>query len=165
MSIILQYSVLYPDMKQIVICQFVSLLSLISFPLGVVVGSDLPTGWLHSWYCPNYLLATPCPSNIQTEPKLSHLAVGHVSLPVTQTFCSADSSSCRLPVYENFWIQEIFNVSLTVKCSDDGVLYLEVLGFWTLSIVWCSNKTQRFGNWICFRHQVKRRGHLLCRVS
>jgi hypothetical protein len=40
----------------------------------------------------------------------------------------------------------------------------ELLGFWTLSIVRYSRnyKTQRFGNWLCFRLQVRGRGrHLL----
>jgi hypothetical protein len=42
----------------------------------------------------------------------------------------------------------------------------ELLGFWTLSIVWNSKyqKKQRFGNWICFRLQVRGKGHLLCWV-
>jgi hypothetical protein len=33
-----------------------------------------------------------------------------------------------------------------------GVHYSELLDFWTLSIIWYSGneKTQRFGNWICF---------------
>jgi hypothetical protein len=33
----------------------------------------------------------------------------------------------------------------------------ELLGSWTLSIVWYSinQKTRRFGNWICFRPQVR----------
>jgi hypothetical protein len=36
----------------------------------------------------------------------------------------------------------------------------ELLGFWTLSIVQYSRnqKTQRFGNWICFRPQIMREG-------
>jgi hypothetical protein len=44
-----------------------------------------------------------------------------------------------------------------LKGSDDGVQHSESLGFWTLSIVQVSKyqKTQRFGNWICFHPQVK----------
>jgi hypothetical protein len=40
----------------------------------------------------------------------------------------------------------------------------ELLTFWTLRIVRNSKyqKTQRFGNWICFRPQVRGGGHLLC---
>jgi hypothetical protein len=33
-----------------------------------------------------------------------------------------------------------------------------MLTFWTLPIVWCTKRykiTQRFGNWICFRLQVR----------
>jgi hypothetical protein len=41
-----------------------------------------------------------------------------------------------------------------LKDSDDGVLYLKETHFWTLSIVYFL-KTQRFGNWICSRLQVK----------
>jgi hypothetical protein len=37
------------------------------------------------------------------------------------------------------------------------VYNIESLGFWTFSIVLYSReqKTRRFGNWICFRPQVK----------
>jgi hypothetical protein len=39
------------------------------------------------------------------------------------------------------------------------IMHTEILGFRTLSIVWIflttNEKTQRFGNWICFRPQVR----------
>jgi hypothetical protein len=44
---------------------------------------------------------------------------------------------------------------LILKGSDVGVLYLEKSCLWTSSIVQCFSKTQRFGNWICFRLQVE----------
>jgi hypothetical protein len=46
---------------------------------------------------------------------------------------------------------------LILKGSDDGVQHSELHGFWTLSVVQYSRKqkTKRFGNWICFRPQVR----------
>jgi hypothetical protein len=50
-----------------------------------------------------------------------------------------------------------YNSILNRKGSDDGVQHSELLGSWTLSIVRNSiyQKTQRVGNCICFRCQVK----------
>jgi hypothetical protein len=44
--------------------------------------------------------------------------------------------------------------SVLDKCTS------QLLGFWTLSIIWNYRyrKTQRFENWICFRPQVRRWG-------
>jgi hypothetical protein len=49
------------------------------------------------------------------------------------------------------------NTLIFLKGSDDGVLHTELLFSWTFSIVWYSREqnTRRFGNWICFRPQVK----------
>jgi hypothetical protein len=100
----------HPYMKQFVTCRTVDLLGFISLPLGVVTASDLPTGWLHIWYCPNYLLATPCPSDIQREPKLSLLGVGHICHPVTPTLFIVDLRPYHSPVYGNLWMQETFRL-------------------------------------------------------
>jgi hypothetical protein len=46
------------------------------------------------------------------------------------------------------------------ECSGNTVGYqghLKESCLWTLSIVQCFFKKQRFGNWICFRLQVKRK--------
>jgi hypothetical protein len=48
---------------------------------------------------------------------------------------------------------------LILKGSDDGVKHTGLLSFLDFSIVLYSRdyKTRRFGNWICFHPQVKRR--------
>jgi hypothetical protein len=70
------------------------------------------------------------------------------------------TTSRHLPIGNE--VRPIFNCFLNhyewqiLKGSDDGVQHSELLGFWTLSIVWYSRKwkTRRFGNWIYFRPQV-----------
>jgi hypothetical protein len=50
--------------------------------------------------------------------------------------------------------------TLAVKRSDDGTLHSELLSYCSDFIVWYSERTQRFGYWICSRPQMNCR-HLL----
>lgn len=108
-------------MKQFMTCQTVALLSLISLPLGVVAGSDLPTGWLHVWYCSNYLLPTTCPSDIHREPKLSLLGVGHLYHPVTRTLAAVGMRPYRSSVYGNLWIQGAFRLYFNARTRKNEI--------------------------------------------
>jgi hypothetical protein len=61
--------------------------------------------------------------------------------------------------------QYIYPRNLPSVSTNPGI-YPELLGFWTLSIVRNSKyqKTQRFGNYICFRPQVSGRRFLRSRI-
>jgi hypothetical protein len=45
-----------------------------------------------------------------------------------------------------------------LKGFDDAVMRFEESCFWTVSIVECFFFKKSFGNWLCFRLQVKKRG-------
>jgi hypothetical protein len=62
----------------------------------------------------------------------------------------------ELAFCEGLWSVVVLIIMQYPKDSNDGIYHSELLGFWTLSIVRNSKylKTQRFGNWICFRPQM-----------
>jgi hypothetical protein len=57
---------------------------------------------------------------------------------------------------------DLFKMIIYYTCQTVEGKHSDLLGFWSLSIVWYSRlRTQHFGNWICFHPQVREEEHLL----